>query len=170
MSNVTVVKVKVDELSKYGYKANGKFVNYSKQLSDSDKARVVPGAEFEAEYFVADSGKEYLNKIVSPIQTRAEQDRVIAAIDVNKLPNLPNGVVKPDTERAKRFTPKFTKKETPDNTMSKQEWAEKDQRISRQGAVQASAIALAPVVSLEQLPEEMVKLATAMLAFVNGAK
>lgn len=152
MSNNTVVKVKVQELTKYGFKNNGKFVNYSKNLFEGDKARVVPGAEFEAEFYVADSGKEYLNKILStpPIK---------AITDVN--PPV-------DTERTKRFTPKYTKKDAVDNSMSKEEWAQKDQRISRQGAVQAAVIALAPVVSLEQLPSEAIKLAKSMLEFVKG--
>jgi hypothetical protein len=148
MAQTVVVKVKVEELSKYGFKANGKYVGLSKQLSDTDKARIVPGAEFEAEYYVADSGKEYLNKITSLVANSQPDTKVT------------------DTERAKKFTPKFTKKE--DNSMSKEEWASKDLRISRQGAIQAAVIALAPVVSLELLPEEAVKLATAMLGFVNS--
>jgi hypothetical protein len=67
MANTVVVKVKVEELTKYGFKSNGKYVNYSKQLSEKDKAMVVPGAELDAEYYVADSGKEYLNKILSVV-------------------------------------------------------------------------------------------------------
>lgn len=150
MAQNTVVKVKVESLTKFGYKANDRFVNYSKNLSETDKAKVVPGAEFEAEYYVADSGKEYLNRIVAMAPTQPS----VTPIQSN-----------PDTERTKRFTPKFTKKA--DDTMSKEEWAAKDQRISRQGAVQAAVIALAPVVSLEQLPSEAIKLAKAMLEFVS---
>ena len=156
MANNTVVKVKVEELTKYGFKNNGKYVNYSKQLAEADKAKVVPGAEFEAEFYVADSGKEYLNKILN---TKA----IISDIRTPVTDITPPV----DQERAKRFTPKFVKKEIPDNTMSKQEWADKDHRISRQGAVQAAVIALAPIVSLELLPTEAVKLARQMLEFVN---
>src|SRR6202142_2828405 len=148
-----VVKVTVEALTKFGYKANGKFVNYSKNLPEADKARVVPGAMFEAEYYIADSGKEYLNKIVAVAPT---QPKAAPVTDIN--PPV-------DQERARKFTPKFTKKA--DDSMSKEEWAAKDQRISRQGVIQAAVIALAPVVSLEQLPEEAVKLATEMLKFVN---
>jgi hypothetical protein len=154
MSQTTVVKVKVEELSKFGYKANGRYVNYSKQLSEEDKARVVPGAEFEAEYFVSDSGKEYLNKVLSATVTAPK--------------SVEKSETKPDTERAKRFTPKFNKEKAPDNAMTRADWDAKDQRISRQGVIQAAVIALAPVVSLEALPEEAVKLATEMLAFVKG--
>lgn len=156
MATNQVVKVKVEQLTKFGFKNNGKFVNYSQKLAETDKARVVPGAEFEAEFYVADSGKEYLNKILS--QSAVTQS---ASTPLTVTPVV-------DTERAKRFTPKYTKKDAVDNSMSKEEWAQKDQRISRQGAVQAAAIALAPVVSLEQLPIEMVKLATEMLKFVKG--
>ena len=152
MPNTTVVDVTVEELSRYGFKANGRYVNYSKGLSETDKAMVVPGVTLKAEFYIADSGKEYLNKVLG-----ASSKPVAPVTDVNPPA---------DTSRAKRFTPKFTKKET--ETMSKAEWAEKDQRISRQGAVQAAVIALAPVVSLEQLPTEAVKLATKMLEFVRG--
>lgn len=133
MSQTTIVKCKVEELSKYGFKANGKYVNYSKQITEEDKAKVVPGAEFEAEYYVADSGKEYLNKVLSvkytdgsmvstrplaiaPVVLRQEATAVGPAITVTKV----------DTERAKKFTPKFTKAAAVDNTMSKAEWSAKD--------------------------------------------
>jgi len=148
MSNTVTEKITVSNLSKYGFQVGTEYINYSKNLSDSDKARVVPGAVFDAELFVADSNKRYLNKILST-----------PTVDARDLPKV-------DTERAKKFTPKFTKKE--DNSMSKEEWASKDLRISRQGAIQAAVIALAPVVSLEALPDEAVKLATSMLEFVNN--
>lgn len=155
MAQNTVVKVKVEELTKYGFKANGHYVNYSKNLSEADKAKVVPGAELEAEYYVADSGKEYLNKVL--------------AQNLGVVVSVADTAPKVDTERAKKFTPKFEKKAALDNTMSKEEWAAKDQRISRQGVIQAAVIALAPVVSLEQLSVEAIKLAETMLTFVKGA-
>jgi len=160
MSQTTVVKVKVEELSKYGFKANGRYVNYSKQITEADKARVVPGAEFEAEYFVSDSGKEYLNKIVarSPKVDAPKVETPKAATEAK--PNV-------DSDRAKRFTPKFNKEKAPDNSMSKEDWNRKDERISRQGLIQASFIALAPVVSLETLFDEAVKLADKGLEYVN---
>ena len=157
MAQTTVVKVKIQELTKYGFKANDRYVGLSKNLSEADKTKLVPGAELEAEFYIADSGKEYLNKIVGQTMPSTQ----------------PKGAATPstavDVERAKRFTPKFTKKKTPDNSMSKEEWAAKDQRISRQGVIQAAVIALAPVVSLDILPEEAKKLATSMLEFVKGA-
>ena len=163
MAQTVVVKVTIEELSKYGFKANGKYVGLSKQLSDADKARLVPGASFEAEYYVADSGKEYLNKIIGNAVA-------FPAKAVEQPKAATTSVV--DTARAKKFTPSFTKKADAISAgLSKDEWAAKDQRISRQGVIQAAVIALAPVVSLESLPEEAIKLAEIMLIFVNpGAK
>lgn len=155
MAQTTIVKVKIQELSKYGFKANDRYVGLSKNLSESDKTKLVPGAEFEAEFYIADSGKEYLNKVLSAIPAKT-----VNTVVTDVTPPV-------DQERAKRFTPKFTKKASTDNGMSKEEWAAKDQRISRQGVIQAAVIALAPVVSLEQLPTEAVKLAIRMLEFVN---
>jgi len=157
MATNQVVKVKVEELTKYGFKANGRYVNYSKQFNESDKANIVPGVEFEAEYYIANSGKEYLNKILS--FNTSQKTKTVTAPVVE---------AKPDTARAKHFTPKFNKEKAPDNSMSKEEWAAKDQRISRQGVIQAAVIALAPVVSLEVLPIEAVSLAIEMLKFVKG--
>ncbi len=107
MASTTVVKVKVQELSKYGFKANDRYVGYSKLFKD--QARVVPGAEFDAEFYVADSGKEYLNKILS------------------EVPSTPSVAVA-DTERAKKFTPKFNKPAVAADSekMSKADWSAKD--------------------------------------------
>lgn len=161
MSSQTVVKVIVEDLTKFGYKANGRFVNYSKKLSDADKARVVPGAQFEAEYFIADSGKEYLNKILATGVAQAPSSQPVVA-----------SVAKPETkvdgERAKHFTPKYQKKE--DSGLSKDEWAAKDRRISRQGCIQAAVNALGPVMSADDLFKAAKALADQMLDYVNEVK
>lgn len=154
MASTVKEKIVVSELSKFGFKVGQEYVNYSKKLPEADKTKVVPGAEFEAELFVADSGKRYLNKILASVAAAGVATPAVAPVV--------------DAERAKRFTPKFQKKDSTDSSMSKEEWAAKDQRISRQGVIQAAVIALAPVVSLEKLEGEAVKLATAMLSFVNG--
>jgi len=136
MANTQVVKVKVEELTKYGYKANGKFVNYSKQLSEADKARVVPGAEFEAELYVADSGKEYLNKILATVTTaKASAEAPTVA----------------DSARAERFTPKFEKKETA--TMSKAEWQQKDRSQLIGGLSHDAATITAALVNVTSLDQ-----------------
>lgn len=136
MAQNTVVKVRVQELTKYGFKANDRYVNYSKNLSESDKAKVVPGAEFEAEYYVADSGKEYLNKVLST-----------------------SGVTKPitdvnppvDVARAKKFTPKFEKKTSVDNSMSKADWAQKDRNMMIGGRSHDAAVIVAAMVNVNSL-------------------
>ncbi len=68
----------------------------------------------------------------------------------------------PDTDRAKRFVPKYEKKETTTSGgMSKDEWAQKDRRISRQGCIQ---VAVQVMSDFEQAKE----LAEKMLEFVNS--
>ena len=167
MATTQIVKVKVEALSKYGFKANDRYVGLSKNLSEADKTKLVPGAEFEAEFYIADSGKEYLNKIITMTMP---DGHVSLAEDVTVR------VTPVDTERAVKNTPrefkaKFEKKDAAISAgLSKDEWAAKDRRISRQGVIQAAVIALAPVVSLELLPLEAVNLAKTMLNFVNGAE
>jgi hypothetical protein len=157
MAQTTVVTVTVEELSKYGFKANGRYVGLSKQLPEGDKALIVPGVTFEAEFYIADSGKEYLNKI---LKTKTA---------IVPMPHLAVSDVNPpvDVARVKKFTPKF-KKEDKGEAMTRADWDNKDRRISRQGAIQAAVIALAPVVSLEQLSKEAKLLASEMLDFVNS--
>jgi hypothetical protein len=137
MSTTQIVKCKVEEMSKFGYKANGRYVNYSKQLSETDKARVVPGAEFEAEYFVADSGKEYLNKVLKVNQQEAIKPFV--ATDVT--PPV-------DRERAKRFTPKFIKKENVDKAMTRADWDQKDRNMMIGGRSHDAAVITASLIAV----------------------
>ena len=115
MSENKIVNVKVLELTKWGYKDAQGYVSLSKKLSENDKAALVPGAEFEGEYYIADSGTRYLNKII--LRTPKVQAPEAAKIDTPAVA---------DSEAAKRFTPKFNKDKAPDNSMSKAEWAAKD--------------------------------------------
>lgn len=136
MSNTTVVKVVVQELTKYGFKANGKFVNYSKQITEADKAKVVPGAAFEAEYYIADSGKEYLNKVLG---------------NTSVVHDSPKAEAKPDADRAKHFTPKFEKK-TPavadSDKMSKADWSAKDRNMMIGGRSHDAAVLVAAALTV----------------------
>jgi hypothetical protein len=168
MSKREIVNVSVVDLTKYGFKDAAGYVSWSKDISENDKAAVVPGAIFEAEYYVSDKGTRYLNKIVKRTD-KVDAPRTAAVSSEAPKPDVERAK-KVDDDRARRFTPKYEKKGAVDNTMSKEEWAAKDQRISRQGVIQAAVIALAPVVALDKLEEEAVKMATAMLAFVNGGK
>ncbi len=74
-----------------------------------------------------------------------------------------SGAANPDTQRAKRFTPKFEKKtDAPTSAgMSKTDWEAKDRRISRQGCIQ---VAVQVMSDFEQAKE----LAEKMLEFVNS--
>jgi hypothetical protein len=169
MANNTIVKVAVLELSKFGYKDANGYVNYSNNCTDHDKGLVVPGASFEAELYTAPSGARYLNKIVARA-SHVEAPKAQAAVtDFNPPVDVERAKKVIDAAQGKRpaFTPKFTKEKPVDNTMSKEDWANKDQRISRQGVIQAAVIALAPTMTVEVLFDEADKLATQMLEFVN---
>lgn len=66
MANTTVTKTQVLELTKFGFKdGNGAYVGYSPKMPEKDKALIVPGRTLEVEMYVADSGKQYVNKVVS---------------------------------------------------------------------------------------------------------
>ncbi len=69
-----------------------------------------------------------------------------------------------DPERAKRFIPKYEKKDASAITsggMSKDEWAQKDRRISRQGCIQVAVQVMGDW-------DKAVELAEKMLSFVNS--
>lgn len=155
MANTTLVKIRVNRLGKYGFFADGieRGINYSSKFNEADKPKIVPGAEFDGELYVSDAGAQYLNRIVSFTPASVVTPKV----------------VKEETKEVKKaFKPTYTKKEdTKDSPMTREDWDAKDKRISRQGVIQAAVQALAPIVSLELLPEEAVKLADRMLEYVN---
>jgi hypothetical protein len=148
MATNQVVKVQVQELTKYGFKNNGKFVNYSKNLSEGDKAHVVPGAEFEAEFYIADSGKEYLNKIliVKDVSGNPNEQKAVTS-ETQKGPTV-------DVDRAKRFTPKFTKKADDTEKMSKADWNQKDRNMMIGGRSHDAAVIVAAMVNTEAMDKE----------------
>lgn len=155
MANSTAVKMTIEALTKYGFKANGAYVNWGKLCPEADKGKVVPGGAYEFEVFTAESGKQYVNKLLSkaaPILSDVAPAKAV------------------DTERAKKYTPEIYKKsfvKKADDSMSKDEWAAKDVRISRQGCIQAAVQAVAPLVKVELVFAEAEKLANQMLEFVN---
>lgn len=160
MATTKTQELRVKQLSKFGFMAEGfdKGLYFSKQFKD--QAKVVPGAVLQAELYIADSGSTYLNKILSA--ALADGDSLTAK------------AIKPsvDTERAEKvvaavFKPKFQKKEEISSGLSKEEWAQKDVRISRQGCIQAAVHALGPVMTGAELFKEAAKLADQMLEYVN---
>ena len=149
MPSTQVVEVAVAELTKFGYKDAAGYVSYSKKLSDSDKLKVVPGAKFEAEYYVADSGTRYLNKVFKTLQ---KADTI----------KIEKSVV------AKTVAPKVETKAAVDTSMTKQDWADKDVRISRQGCIQAAVKAVGHFCAdRKDLFEQATLLANQMLEFVK---
>ena len=144
MAQTKQVDVVVEELSKYGFKAGGEYIGLSKHLPESDKTKLVPGATFRAEYYVSDGGKQYLNKILGQTVDAPKQGPV-------------------DTERARKFTPKYEKKDAAPTSagLSKDEWAAKDRRISRQGCIQVAVQVLSDFEAATELAEKM-------LEFVNS--
>jgi hypothetical protein len=143
MSSTITKTVGVAELSKYGFKnAAGAYVNWSKKISEASKGLVVPGGSYEMDIFVADSLKEYVNE-VRATKTVASAPAPVAAVAAPKVA-APKPVAK-----------------AKDDSMSKDEWAAKDRRISRQGCIQIA-------VQVQSDFDEAVKLAEKMLEFVNG--
>lgn len=147
----------VASLTKYGFQiAGGEYVNWSKNVKEKEKGSVVPGGNYNFELYIADSGKKYVNKVLGAVPIP----------DVLSKPMFPKTSVS-SSPRATQVAEE--KKATPKASegMSKDEWAAKDQRISRQGVIQAAVQAIAPLVSLEQVFTEAEGLANRMLDFVN---
>ena len=143
--NTTTVTLQVDALSQYGFKTGSEYVNWSKNLKDAEKGKVVPGGSYEMVIFTSGSGKRYVNSVLS------SKGAIVGAKVVEKV------MVKHASTFAKLS----------DNGMSKEDWAAKDKRISRQGVIQAAVQAVAPLVALDQVYTEAEKLAKLMLVFVN---
>jgi hypothetical protein len=154
-----VVEVQVAELTKWGYKDATGFVSYSKTIAEGDKALVVPGASFTAEYYVSDSGTRYLNKIV------ASDPKV----KVRKV------VAKPVVLAVAKPVGKAEAKPESKGEMTRSDWDAKDRRISRQGCIQAAVQAVgnnraAFDISIADLFNDAEMLANKMLEFVNEVK
>jgi hypothetical protein len=150
MANTTVERIKVDELSKFGFKVGQEYLNYSKQLKESDKVYVVPGAELEVELYVADSGKRYLNKVLTSLAK---------AVTMSKI--------KPEVKTEAKDVDKVFA----DAPMTRQDWNNKDRRISRQGVIQAAVQAVSHLsADTTDMFANAVTLANDMLKFVNEVK
>lgn len=112
MATTMTEKVTVTELSKYGVKVGETYYNWSKQIKENEKGKVVPGGTYDMELYVADSGKKYINSVGGEVVTSTKP-------------------------QPKTVTPKVTPS-VKTETMSKDEWQAKDTRISRQGVIQVA--------------------------------
>lgn len=146
MAKETIV---VEALGKWGPKVNGTYYSFSPKCKEADKGKLVPGGTFDVEVFTAESGKKYINAVGEMAQKQ------LTGSDIVKL------VQKPVFTSEKKV---YTKKS---DEMSKEEWAAKDVRISRQGLIQACIQAVAPLVALENVFTEAEKLANQALEYVN---
>lgn len=150
MATTNVVNVKVEELTKYGFKANGRYVNYSKNLSETDKTKVVPGVEFEAEFYVSDGGKEYLNKVLNTSITIPDAVNNASQKDITV-----------DVARAKKFTPKFEKKApSASEGMTKADWSAKDRNMMIGGRSHDAAVIVAALIQTTAVGDSDVVLKT----------
>lgn len=147
----TTVKetIKVKQLSKYGVQLeNGDYVNWSKQINESEKGKVVPGGTYDVEMYRADSGKGYINSVVA-------NGNVSPAIVAPIFKDTP--VVKPMKACVHTLT-EFSKKLS--GEMTRSDWDAKDRRISRQGCIQVA-------VQVESDFAKAAALAEKMLEFVS---
>ncbi len=131
---------KVESIGKFGFVADGKKYRYDEV--SINRASIVPGAEVE------------FNTVGQDMVAMAPSGAVALAND------LITAAV--DTERARKFTPKYVKvEETKSAGMSKDEWAQKDRRISRQGCIQVAVQVMSDFEAAKELAEKM-------LEFVNS--
>lgn len=127
---MSIETIKIESNGKFGPKVNGQFYSFSKFYKGNRELPV--GSTVEVDVFTSDSGKKYINAVLG---------EAVAPV---------KAVTKQAPKAAKVL----------DNTMSKDEWAAKDVRISRQGVIQVA-------VQVTSNFEEAVILADKMLAYVN---
>lgn len=66
MATTALETLNVKQLSKFGFQLeSGEYIGWSKNIPDTDKGKVVAGGEYQCEVYRADSGKGYVNKVVS---------------------------------------------------------------------------------------------------------
>lgn len=139
---MNVETIVVEANGKFGPKVDGKYYSFSK-FYKGEKELVI-GQPISVDVFTSESGKKYINAVLPAGETAPK----IVAPAFNKTPT-----VKPLAKS---------------DGMSKEEWAAKDVRISRQGVIQAAVQAVAPMVNtVDTLYVEAEKLADKMLGYVN---
>lgn len=151
MAATEKVTLTISELGKWGPKVGNEYLSWSKNIKDSDKGKVVKGGTYLLDLYIADSGKRYINS-VSAVEKMTEANTEDKSL-------LPETIARRALFGTSGVKPKATTSGS--ETMSKDEWASKDRRISRQGCIQVA-------VQVESDFEKAISLANKMLEFVNG--
>ena len=142
MATTVKEKVTVTELSKYGVKVGNEYYNWSKQIKEADKGCVVPGATFDMELYVADSGRKYINSVAALAEPASPK---------------PAAAVKPEATKPS-FVAKAVAKAKGEE-MTRADWEEKDKRIGRAGVIQVAVQVTANF-------DDAIELANKMLKFI----
>lgn len=163
MSSIAKETLTVTELGKWGPKVGNEYLSWSKNIKDSDKGKVVKGGTYLLDLYIADSGKRYINSVSTvPDEPAFMTPTNIGgmALDTAKL----MARIVTDNKSSGEQKPRNSFKAQGDQkseAMSKDEWAAKDRRISRQGVIQVA-------VQVTSSFDDAVVLANKMLEFVNG--
>jgi hypothetical protein len=128
----------VEMNGKFGPKVGGVFYSFGKFFKGEKQLPL--GVPLTVDIYVSDSGKKYINRLEGNAVV-TEAPPIVAPV-FNNTP-----VAKPLAAKSE--------------TMSKQEWQDKDTRISRQGVIQIA-------VQVTGSFDEAVVLANKMLTYVNG--
>src|ERR1700686_5818199 len=108
MAQTNIVEGGVKNLTKFGFQnEKDEYIGWSKNIKDSDKSQVVPGRKFSVEMYIADSGKQYVNKVLRQLEAPVTPPIVAPVF-------------------AKTPTGKPSVKSVSSETMTKAEWSQKD--------------------------------------------
>lgn len=170
--NNTVELIKVTGISPYSVFSGTNRYSFNKGV---DSAMFVKGHTYSVSINIGKNGGKYINRVDSDLgelNLNGAPEGVATPLDaaVNQMPATPVAV---NTQAAK---PAYVKKAwaprkaaATDSGLSKEEWADKDQRIKRSGLIQAAVGAVAThVTSLDQLGPEAIKLAEVMQVWVDN--
>jgi hypothetical protein len=161
MAQTNVMDVQVKQLTKYGFQNDkDEYIGWSKNIKDADKSQVVPGRKFSVEMYIADSGKQYVNKVLRQLDA-------VASVPAKAVTSTLTGVTVEQIQKVKAMTSSAKSSDT----MTKAEWSAKDRSqliggLSHDAATLAAALLpMSPdntpedvLVTYKQLLEGMLKI------------
>ncbi len=149
MANTNIMDVEIKALTKYGFQdGTGAYVGWSKNFKEADKGQVVPGRKFSVEMYIADSGKQYVNKI-------------LRALEASVTPPIVAPVF------AKTPTAKPLAKAPVSETMTKADWNNKDRSQLIGGLSHDSATLVAAMLAMRPI-ENTSEVITLFSEVLNG--